>query len=626
MRGAKIVGSAWRASAELGVRQQVSLLLCMLLALPSFSQSSIRVDRPEGAGPLVAYKPTVVAPIRLDNSPRIHELIRAGKLYLTVQDALSLALANNLDLEISRYGPLLAEWQLRRAEAGGALRGVPSGSAQIGQVAAGQGVAGSQQSAGLGGGGGNSGGGSGGGAAVSQIGPVTANLDPVIQGTTAFSHVTSPQVNTRQSLTSALVSRTRLYNGSVQQGLLTGGYMQATYRQSYLQENAPTNILNPSTAPRMNVYLQHNLLRGFGTAVNSRFIRVAEKNTTGARESFRSEVIDLTVRVLNLYWGLVVDLQTLKNRERALEIATKVLEDTRKTIAASALSRVDIYRPEAEAGIRRRELGEARAAVRQRENQLKNAISRDGMADPRIDTVEIIPVDTIQVPADDALPPPRKLLQTALQKRPDVIAAKLRLENAETSALGTTSGILPQLVAIAQGSSSGLSGTSNPFRGVEPNPDLVGGLGTALSQVFRFSYPNARVTAYVQGNVNNRISQGDHGIDQLQLRQTELRNLRDLNQIVVDISNQVVALRQARARYNTALNTRQLQAELLEKSQRMFTLGSATLNDLINAQRNLVDAEASEVSALGAYVRAKIGLDQVLGETLERNGITDGVR
>jgi outer membrane protein TolC len=328
------------------------------------------------------------------------------------------------------------------------------------------------------------------------------------------------------------------------------------------------------------------------------------------------------VRVLNLYWGLVVDLQSIKSRERALEIATKVLEDTRKSIAATALSRVDIYRPEAEAGIRKRELGEARAALRQRENQLKNAISRDGIADPRIDSVEIVPVDTIQVPAEEELPPLRKLLETALKKRPDVMAARIRLENAETSALGTSSGILPQLVGIAQGYTSGLSGTANPFRGVGPNPDLVGGLGTALSQVFRFTYPNGRVTAYIQGNVNNRISQGDHGIDQLQLRQTELRNLRDLNQIVVDISNQVVALRQARARYTTAVKTRQLQQELLEKSQRMFTLGSLTLNELINAQRNLVNAEASEVTALGAYVRARIGLDQVLGETLERNGIS----
>jgi outer membrane protein TolC len=613
-----------RANRFRTFRKAFAAILCLLLASASYAQSPVRVQRPEGSGPFDAYKPTVVPPVRTSNSARLDERIRAGKLYLTVQDALALALANNLDLEISRYGPLLAEWQGNRAQAGGALRGVPSGSSQIGQVASGQGVAGSQQSAGVSSGGAVGSGGGAGGAAVSQIGPVTANLDPVIQGTTAFSHTTSPQVNTRQSLTTALVSRTRIYHASVQQGLLSGGFVQAGYRHSYLRENAPTNILNPSTAPRMNVYLQHNLLRGFGAAVNSRFIRIAEKNTAGAGESFRSEVIDLTVRVLNLYWGMVVDLQTIKSRERALEIAARVLEDTRKSIAASALSRVDIYRPEAEVGIRKRELGEARAALRQRENQFKNAISRDGIADPSIESVEIVPVDTIQVPAEEELPPLRKLLETAIKKRPDVAAARLRLENAETSALGTSSGILPELAGIAQGYTSGLSGAANPFRGVGPNPDLVGGLGTALSQVFRFSYPNARATAFIQGNVNNRIRQGDHGIDQLQLRQTELRNLRDLNQIVVDISNQVVALRQARARYNTAVHTRQLQQELLEKSQRMFTLGSLTLNELINAQRNLVNAEASEVAALGAYVRARIGLDQVLGETLERNGISSG--
>ena len=111
-------------------------------------------------------------------------------------------------------------------------------------------------------------------------------------------------------------------------------------------------------------------------------------------------------------------------------------------------------------------------------------------------------------------------------------------------------------------------------------------------------------------------------MDQLQLRQSQLMGRRDANQIAVDISNQMVALRQARARYSAAANTRLLQEQLLDKEQQNFRLGGSTFNNLIQAQRSVVTAQAAEVTALSAYSHARVALDQVLGETLEKNHIT----
>lgn len=605
------------------MKQPIALMFIVLLAGTTNAQQQLpfTVQRPAGPKVVRSYQAPVLSPIRLENSGRLYGLIEAGKLYLTVQNAIALAIENNLDLELSRYGPLSAEWQLHRAQAGGPLRGVPSGNAQIGQVASGQGVSGSQQSAGLGGGGGGGGGGSTGGAAVSQIGPVTANLDPVVQSTSVFSHITSPQVNTRQSQTTALVSQSNIYNTSIQQGLLTGGYAQISYRDSHLRENTPTNILNPSVAPRLYFYFQQNLLQGFGQKVNSRFIRVAERNASGSIETFRSQVIDLVANVLNVYWGLVVDHESLRGKQRALDIANKFFKDTERSIEIGVLSRVDIYRTQAEVGSRRRELLDAQTAVRQRENLLKNLISRTGMEDPILDRVEIIPVDSFQVPQDETLPSLRQLVAVAQKKRPDVIVSNIRLENAKISALGTASGILPQLVGLTQVYTSGLAGEAQAFGDIRPDPSFVGGTATALSQVFRGKYANERAAIYGQIQFKNRIEQGDYGIEQLQLKQSELQNLRSMNQMVVDISNQLVAMRQARARYSTGVNTRMLQKELLEKQQRMFSLGTSTINDVITAQRNLVNAETTEVAALGAYVRAQIGLDQIIGETLEKNNV-----
>jgi hypothetical protein len=105
--------------------------------------------RPQAPIIVRPYLPVTVPPVRLANTERLGELVRAGMLYLTAQDAIALALENNIDIEVSRYNPFISQWQLERSEAGGALPGVPSGASQAGSVASGQGVAGSQAAAGV---------------------------------------------------------------------------------------------------------------------------------------------------------------------------------------------------------------------------------------------------------------------------------------------------------------------------------------------------------------------------------------------------------------------------------------------------------------------------------------------
>ena len=271
-------------------------VLALLQTATALAQSTAGlVERPQGNLVTRAYRAATIAPTQLQNNGRLKGLIRAGKLYLTIQDAIAVALENNLDLEIARYGPIAAEWQYLRSKAGGPLRGVTAGNSLVNQSTSGQGVAGSQTSAGLGGNNGSGGGGGGGGAIVSQIGPVTANLDPVLQNATAFSHTTTPQANTLQSQTNALVSTRGISNSFVQQGLLSGGYVQVSANQSYLRENAPTNILNPSVAPVVQIYIRHNFLQGFGKDVNSRFIRVADRNRviapSGLTRLFSSDLL-----------------------------------------------------------------------------------------------------------------------------------------------------------------------------------------------------------------------------------------------------------------------------------------------------------------------------------------------
>jgi outer membrane protein TolC len=594
-----------------------------LLISQAWAQGQLVVERPNAPAILRPYKAASIPPARLKNSDRLGSLIRAGKLYLTVQDALALAIENNLDLEVDRYGPIAAEWQLERQQAGGPLRGVTGGNTLVNQATSGQGIAGSQLSAGLSGGGGNGSSGGAGAATVSQIGPITPNLDAVLQNATLFSHTSTPQPNTIQSQTAALVDTRHVYNTFVQQGLLTGGFVQVSANESYLKENTPTDILNPSVAPVIQIFVRHNFLQGFGIGVNSRFIHVAEKNIGLARETFRSQLLNVVASVLNLYWDLVGDNEDVKARERSLEVAQKFYDDTKRQIELSALAKVDIYRAQAELTARRQELAIAQTTVHQQENLLKNALSRTGLEDPLVNQAEVVPLDHIEVPEKDELPALRELVAEALTKRPDVALEEINQETAEISARGTANGVLPILQGLGAISESGLSGTANPQPGgITADPYYVGGLGNALGQLFRSNFPNRRTAVLFEALFHNRVAQGDYGIDQLQLRQNQLVTRRSRNQLVVDISNQAIALRQARARYSAAVDTRVLDEQLLEKEQRKFSLGASTINELVVVQRSLAAARAAEVGTLTSYSRARVSLDQVLGETLEKNHVT----
>src|SRR5581483_7063325 len=248
---------------------------------------------------LRSYEPHDIPPLPAPDANRIRLLIRGGNLYLTARDAIGLAIDNDVVLAIARYDPMLASYAVERAEAGGLLRGVTNANSLIGSVANGQGVSGSQVSAGLA----NLGNiniSNNGNVTVSQIGPVTPNLDPVVGFAAAFSHTTSPQSNVVQSQTSALVDGTRNYTLVGQQGFTSGGVATMTYTESYLNENAPSDILNPSHAPRLGLSLTHNLLEGFGTAVNTRFIRAAKLSREASDVAYKAKVIDEVANVLNL--------------------------------------------------------------------------------------------------------------------------------------------------------------------------------------------------------------------------------------------------------------------------------------------------------------------------------------
>jgi outer membrane protein TolC len=587
--------------------------MLLLAALGALCQAQINsVIRP--------YEAVPPPPIRLKNSDRIGGLMRAGKIYLSLRDAIALAIEDNLDLEVDRYGPLLSDSALKRAEAGGPYRGVPSGAAQISSVDSGLGVAGSIQAAGLSGGGGGGGGSSNGGASIQQVGQVTPNLDPVLTNSTAFSHITQPQDTTLVSGTTSLVQSKHTYTTALQQGLITGGSLTIVDYEQSVRENAPSDVLNPALAPYISISFSHNLLQGFGIQLNNRDIRISKMNLAGSKELFRSQLLDLVANVQNAYWDLVAADETLQAREQALGIARKFREDTDAEIKLGALARVQLPGAEAEVAQRSGDLAIAEQSVRERELRLKDLLIRK--EDPAFDEAPIVPLDHIELPAQEDLPPLRQLVETAMSKRPDVAVSAIRDKTQQISSAGTATLLLPSLTVGGSATDRSAAGVPQASSGVAPYPAFVGGYGTALGEIFRRDFPSESARVSISLPIGNRYAQGDSGFDQLSIRQAQVQGLRDNNQIVVEISNQTIGLRQARARYATAVETRQLREQLLKAEQQKFAFGQTkTTAALIAAQRALVAAQTMEIDARAAWAHARVSLDQVLGQTLEVNHV-----
>ncbi len=605
------------------VSRAIRQIIAVGLSCAFLNAQSISIEPVKPSGPVFIrpYRAADVPPARTKNSSRLQDLIRAGTLYLTVQDAIALVLENNLDIEVARYGPIMAAWNLERAQAGGALPGVPSGASQAGTVASGQGVAGSEAAAGVVSTGGSTATNRTSNATVSQVGPVAQTLDPSITGSAIFSHTSVPQFNNTLSLTDVLISATHVYNVSLQQGFLSGGSATLSYNEHYLSENAPSDILNPTVAPSMSLQVQQNLLRGFGVGVNARSINARKIGVTQADLNFKAQVINSVVQTLNVYYNLSASYEDRKAKQSSVELAQTLYNDNQKQVQLGSLAPLDITTAESQLGGSQRDLVVSQSTLEQQEVQLKNLISRNGSLDPILKNVRIVPLDKIVMPEKDDLPPPQAMIQQAMNNRADLAAEKMNEQVAEVNALGTKNGVLPTLVPFASLSEAGLAGTRRTvfFQGIPltADPYFAGGIGNALGQVFRHNFPTNLGGFFFQAPLKNRQAQADYGIDQLTLRQTQLTIQRDLNQVQVDLMNALVALQQSRARYEASVRNRVLAKQLLDSEQKKFALGASTPYNVTQTQRDLSVAESSVLGALVTWNAAKISIDQILGNTLD---------
>jgi len=585
------------------------------------------------------YRAQEVPPVNLANSPRLESLLRAGRIYLSLQDAVALALENNLDIAVQRYGPLMADASLLRAEAGGLLRGVPTAvqRATTSALAQATGAAGGVGGAVTTGAAVTTGGGEAGGAIIIQTGTAVPNLDPVLFTQVNFSHRTSPQTNSFTTGTNALILRNDVANFGIQKGFLTGGSVSFGWNNSRLETNAGRSDFNPSMTASFSLSIQQPLLRGFGLAVNNRNIRIAKNNRRVSDLAFRQQVISTVSAIVSAYWDLVSYNENVRVRQQALALAQKLYEDNKKQVEIGTLAPIEVVRAEAEVASSRQALVQAETQLLQQETLLKNALSRTGVASPLVADARIVPTDRISVPPSEPVTPVQDLIEMAMKNRPDVAQIELQIENTKIGLKGSRNSLLPQLDVVADFRNNALVGEINklpipaiPGTGIGPQPRnpaavdpfFIGGYGKALSQLFARNFPDYAIGFQLNIPLRNRSAQADMILDQLTLRQQELRRQALLNQVRVDVRNALIAVQQARAAYEAAVKARELQEQTLEAEQKKYALGASTIFFVIQAQRDLAQARSVEVAAASQYAKAKVQLEAATGRTLEAYNIS----
>jgi len=613
------------------VRSAVLFATSIAVLAPAFAQSLRDYTKPNGyfPMPLAPYLPHTIPSPKLANSPRIETVMKDGKIMLSLDDAISLALENNLDLAIARYNLAIADTDILRTKAGADTRGVNTG---VVQGTPGGGVGGIGAGASGGGAGGTASGAGGAGSGASGLvqstlgaGAPISSYDPVLTGTLGIEHAVFPLSNTITSGVAEYDQNTATGNFTYQQSFHTGTTFSAAFNNNRIATNSLFDTLNPTLQGIARVSLRQHLLSGFGVGPNTRMIRIAKNNKEISDIAFRDQVIATVAQIENIYWDLVNDYEDVRVKERSLQLAEKTLSDNREQVRIGNLAPIEITRAESEVATRNQDVILAQTNLQLQQLLIKNAITRS-LNDPILGAAEVIPTDTMQTSENEPVTPVQDLINDAMSHRPDLAEARIDMTNRAISRKAAANALLPQVDLVGYFGTSSLAGVQNPLFTVAnggPPPGTIAptGFGDAFSNLTSGTGPDYYIGVNITIPIRNRVAQADQIRSELEYRQAEMRLQQLQNQVVIEVRNAQFTVQQNRARVDALRKARDLAQNTFEIEQKKFALGASTSFTVLQQQRDLAVAESALVAALSQYEKSRVELDRVTGLLLNRNHI-----
>lgn len=587
--------------------------------------------------PIKPYTPTGYPAPRLGNTPRLDSLLRDGKIYLSLSDAIILALENNFDVQIARVNLDIADTDILRAKTGATLRGVSTGI-----VANTLGGSTSTITGGGGPGGTSTGTGSAGTGASGLVlstnggGPLPENLDPSLTGTLQYEATTTQQASTLITGTNQLHTDTSTFNFGYTQGFLTGTAFSATFNNQRQTTTSTRSGYSPQLSSTFRIQATQHLLQGFGPKINGRFIVQAKNNRRITDSAFRQQLLFSVNQIENIYWGLVSAYEDEQAKERALAQSTQLTADNRRQLQIGTLAPLDVVNSDAAVATDQQALTASKSNLEYQQLIMKQAVARN-LEDPVLTNAPIIPTDRVALdPLPEETMSQEDLVRQAYTNNPQIEQATLSMKNNEITIRGEKNGLLPVVDAYAFYGASTLGGAQNALENCSgsftggtfvPCTSTNGGInptgyGTVFSNLFNSTAPDKGVGVNITIPIRNRVAQADQARSQMEYRQAQMRLQQLYTQVRIQVVNGLYALTNDRAQVSAAEAGRKFAAQSLDAEQKKYRLGASTTALVLQQQRNLATSENTYISAEGAYARDRAALRQLLSSTLDQYGIS----
>src|SRR5580704_11525909 len=607
-------------------------------------------SKPTSAFPNVAkpYMPQHVPPPDLVNTPRIQQLMRDGKIMLSIDDAVALALENNLDIGISRYNLNIADTDILRSKSGannflganfGVVQNTPgSGVGGLGGTV-GSGTGGTTAAPGGIGAGTN-------GLVSSTLGlgsPITS-FDPIITGTLQEDHNNTISSNVFTGAPT-VAQNTGTYNFAYNQGFQWGTNMSVGFTNSRVTTNSVFNTYSPQISPAFQFRLTQHLLQGFGFLPNTRLIRLTKNNREISDVAFRLQTITTVDQIENMYWDLVFAYENVRVQQESLAFAQKTLSDTQKQVQIGSLAPIEVVRAQNTVATDQQSLILAQNNLQLQQLLMKNALSRT-LVDPVLADAEVIPTSTIALPEQEPVIPTQDLVNDALAHRPELAESRIDLTNREINNKAIRNSMLPTLDLFAYYGGSGLAGSQNPANlcSNQPPAEQAEGfcsgynpvLGTtiptaapvgytsALNQLVNSTAPDKGVGLTLNIPIRNRNADALQVRAELEYRQAQMREQQIENQIRIEVRSAQFNLLQNRAAVAAAQAAVELGHQSLDAEQKKLNLGASTSTLVLQNESVLATNESNLVSAMAAYEKSRIEMDRATGLLLDHAGIVMG--
>ncbi|HET6216144.1 MAG TPA: TolC family protein [Acidobacteriaceae bacterium] len=586
---------------------------------PVAYQGPFHIELPHSRNPLARYMPSTVPPLNLQNSQHLYDLMRDGKLRISLQDAIALALENNLTLASFRYNFPIAQADLQRTKAGGVVNGVNTNITQttpsgFGASGGGGGSANSSSAA------------AGAGGIVTSTlgaGPPVPSFDPFLNFSGFVNHSVIQEPNIFLVGTPILKTNNIEVVSTYTQYFPLGTGLQVNYIGQRLASNGPYNAVNPELFSSLQVYLSQPLLYGFGLASNERYIHIAKRNLQTTDLAFEQQVIATVKDIESLYWDLVNAYQDVQVKTRSLAYANQTLTDDQKQLELQNIPALQVMKDQSAVATSEGDLTIAKATLRHNELLIKDDLTRTD--DPSIDEIPVIPLDLQGGPDPNESKSITQLIDEAMKNRPEVAIFRNLAEVQRQSLKDINSELLPQLNLFGYYQGAGTAGPKNPYCSLGPaecTTDLPTDFPSMLQNTFNYSSPTYEVGVNLQINLRNRVVKADQFRAVLAYRQSQISQEQQQKSLRFDIRDSQFALEQAQARVAATQKARDLAQKTFDIAKQEQNIGAMSRYDTLVAEEGLAVAESAFFTAQTAYEKAKADIDRATGTTLDRTGVS----